>query len=712
MRSLWGRVAGLSLLAGLLVVPATLTATAPAQAATGGTARPTSIALDRTGTSYLGYATGKALSRVNRNGRVLSPVPLDRPGPVNGLASDGTRVWVAYDDSVSVLDDTGRVARHFDRSPGATCAHDSRHHVSRYGGIVLTPDRVVVADRCTPSLEVYDRTTGTLRSRIRLGARAHGLAYLRPAFGAPARLFAAIPDRGVVQVFGAGRLTAKTRPSRVVHLKRPYRGRKPQPGGVVVDRFGILTVSDMVNNAIYLVNTRQKYRTYNTLGHPTGPSDSDGSLSYPSAIAQYAQDGSGFSGNVFIADTRNGRVQRWDIGGYTHWVRPLTPPRVGDPADPDPVDPGEPSEPDPVDPDPATPDNTAAPSISVTSGGGALLCSTGSWSSPASFGYQWLRDGVVVTGVSGNEYALTAADDGTEIVCRVTARTSSGQSSTAASDPWFVGTAVAPDNTTPPSINGTPAQGRTLTCATGSWTGTPAPRFAFVWLRNGVQIAGATTSTYVVRSADVGAQLGCTVTGTNQAGADSAVAASVTPTGPVVTPPADPCRGTPRVTIAGGATYVRRPQVTLTIVVPADATAIQVSNTASFSGARTVSRGARCSAPWTLAAPRSDSTPARVWVRWTGGSTAGRTVSDTVRFDRTGPRLTSATVRYAKRHWTLRLKASDANGIATVTYGRTRTSGLRTVRASGAVRVSSPAAARWVRVTDRLGNQSRWLRVD
>lgn len=52
--------------------------------------------------------------------------------------------------------------------------------------------------------------------------------------------------------------------------------------------------------------------------------------------------------------------------------------------------------------------------------------------------------------------------------------------------------------------------GRTFTCTTGTWTG--ASSYAYQWLRNGVRIAGATSSTYLTVAADSGQTLSCLVT--------------------------------------------------------------------------------------------------------------------------------------------------------------------------------------------------------
>ena len=77
----------------------------------------------------------------------------------------------------------------------------------------------------------------------------------------------------------------------------------------------------------------------------------------------------------------------------------------------------------------------------------------------------------------------------------------------------------APVNAVAPVASGTPAAGHTLSCSTGSWTGTPTPTYAYAWLRDGVAIAGASGGTYAVQAADVGNGLTCKVTATNKTAA-------------------------------------------------------------------------------------------------------------------------------------------------------------------------------------------------
>ncbi len=81
----------------------------------------------------------------------------------------------------------------------------------------------------------------------------------------------------------------------------------------------------------------------------------------------------------------------------------------------------------------------------------------------------------------------------------------------------------APVNTAAPVASGTPAAGQTVSCSSGSWTGSPAPSYAYAWLRDGVPIPAATASAYVVQAADVGNGLTCKVTAANRSGSTAAV---------------------------------------------------------------------------------------------------------------------------------------------------------------------------------------------
>ncbi len=91
---------------------------------------------------------------------------------------------------------------------------------------------------------------------------------------------------------------------------------------------------------------------------------------------------------------------------------------------------------------------------------------------------------------------------------------------------------VAPDNTGLPTISGTATKGKTLTAGSGSWSGSAPITFAYRWLRcnsSGAAcsaISGATSTTHLLVSADVGRRLRVEVTGTNDDGTAAALSAA------------------------------------------------------------------------------------------------------------------------------------------------------------------------------------------
>lgn len=84
-----------------------------------------------------------------------------------------------------------------------------------------------------------------------------------------------------------------------------------------------------------------------------------------------------------------------------------------------------------------------------------------------------------------------------------------------------------PSNSVAPAITGTAQEGQTLTCSTGTWSGSPT--YTYQWKRNGNNIGGATSSTYLVALADVGQNILCTVTATNFVGSANANSNTVVP---------------------------------------------------------------------------------------------------------------------------------------------------------------------------------------
>lgn len=89
------------------------------------------------------------------------------------------------------------------------------------------------------------------------------------------------------------------------------------------------------------------------------------------------------------------------------------------------------------------------------------------------------------------------------------------------------GTASAsiPANTVVPTITGTPKVGTALTASTGTWSGSPAPTYAYQWKVAGVN-AGTNSNTYTPVAGDATKTVTVTVTATNSAGSASATSAA------------------------------------------------------------------------------------------------------------------------------------------------------------------------------------------
>jgi hypothetical protein len=76
-----------------------------------------------------------------------------------------------------------------------------------------------------------------------------------------------------------------------------------------------------------------------------------------------------------------------------------------------------------------------------------------------------------------------------------------------------------------PKVTGRARAGLKLTCARGTWNGSPT-RYAFTWRLDGKTVVGH-GSTYTVRKADRGRSLRCDVTAVNAGGATIAASAAV-----------------------------------------------------------------------------------------------------------------------------------------------------------------------------------------
>ena len=176
-----------------------------------------------------------------------------------------------------------------------------------------------------------------------------------------------------------------------------------------------------------------------------------------------------------------------------------------------------------------------------------LSTSTGEWAGtePLSYAYQWQlcnsagEDCTNIVGATSSTYSLTASDLGDTLRVIVTTKNSVGSTeATSQVSPAVIG---PPANTSLPAISGTARDGQAFSASTGTWSGYPAPAYAYQWQScNSVgekcaNISGATGSTYTLGHSDVGTTLRVTVTATNSAGSvqatsnASAVVAALAP---------------------------------------------------------------------------------------------------------------------------------------------------------------------------------------
>jgi hypothetical protein len=226
------------------------------------------------------------------------------------------------------------------------------------------------------------------------------------------------------------------------------------------------------------------------------------------------------------------------------------------------------------------PVNTAEP---VASGspveGATLTTTTGAWTGTGiTYAYQWVRceaDGGLpdgsncptIAGATSSGYTLTSDEIGKRLRVQVTASNSAG-STTATSNPTATVTQSTttgpPRNTVEPSITGTPTQGLTLFASIGTWSGATPITSAYQWVRCGADgglsdgsnctsISGATSSSYLLTSNDVGQRLRIRITASNSLGVQTVASNATAPISAPTTAPAQVPRNTVVPSVSGTA---------------------------------------------------------------------------------------------------------------------------------------------------------------
>jgi surface antigen len=149
---------------------------------------------------------------------------------------------------------------------------------------------------------------------------------------------------------------------------------------------------------------------------------------------------------------------------------------------------------------------TAAPTITGTPRVGVQLsATTGTWSTKASYTYQWRDSAGVIPGATSSTFSPSPAELGQPLQVIVTA-TRDGYSTAQAASPATPVVQPGSFNVQQgPTISGDAQVDKTLVASAGSWS--PQAEPTFQWLVDGAPVSGATGSSYTPSAADVRKQV-------------------------------------------------------------------------------------------------------------------------------------------------------------------------------------------------------------
>ena len=198
--------------------------------------------------------------------------------------------------------------------------------------------------------------------------------------------------------------------------------------------------------------------------------------------------------------------------------------------------------------------------------GETLTADPGTWTGtgPIGYDYQWQlcdADGSNCVDIAGatdvHTYDIVPGDVGHVIRVVVTADNGTTPVTASSATTEIIGL-IPPvsEPSGPPALSGTTVAGDTLTADPGQWSGDDPIVLTYQWQScdangaNCVDIAGATDETYVLTPGDVGHTIVVVVTGTNDAGSDSAASApsAVVTAAPDPDPDPAPATNTPPAT--------------------------------------------------------------------------------------------------------------------------------------------------------------------
>ena len=192
---------------------------------------------------------------------------------------------------------------------------------------------------------------------------------------------------------------------------------------------------------------------------------------------------------------------------------------------------------------------TGAPTISGTPQVGETLTAhtspmtDGNGISNVSYEYQWTAGGTNIDGATNSSLTLTSSQEGDTIQVIVTFDDDDGFSEIATSEATTAVAAGTVVNSPPnglPTISGTPQVDETLTASTAAISdedGLDNVSYQYQWLQDDADIAGQTTSTYELVSADEGKTIKVRVTFRDDA--DNAESLTSMATTPIAARPAE-----------------------------------------------------------------------------------------------------------------------------------------------------------------------------
>ncbi len=137
--------------------------------------------------------------------------------------------------------------------------------------------------------------------------------------------------------------------------------------------------------------------------------------------------------------------------------------------------------------------------------GATLTADPGTWESGATMSYRWLRDGTPLAGATSRSYQLRAQDRGHRLAVVATGTKPGAATASRTSDPTTPVALGVQARHPRPQVRGTAKVGRPLRAVAGRHDA--GTRVRLRWYAGGRAIAGATATTYRIRSGQVGKRL-------------------------------------------------------------------------------------------------------------------------------------------------------------------------------------------------------------